>query len=49
VALLAGITFYYTGNAGEATTITILFNAGGTLVYYALERLWDSVEWGRIT
>lgn len=47
IALLAGITYYYTGSAGEATVITILFNATGTVAYYGLERLWDAVPWGR--
>jgi len=47
IALLAGITYYYTGSAGEATTITILFNVAGTIAYYGLERLWESVLWGR--
>ena len=47
VALLAAISYYFTGNAGEATTITILFNVGGTLAYYGLERLWASLDWGR--
>jgi uncharacterized membrane protein len=47
IALLAAITYYYTGNAGEATTITILFNGGGALAYYGLERLWESIDWGR--
>jgi len=47
IALLAAISYYYTGNAGEAGLITILFNASGTAAYYGLERLWESVEWGR--
>ena len=47
IAILAGITYYYTGNAGEATTITILFNVVGTVAYYGLERLWEYVLWGR--
>ena len=47
VALLAGITYSYTGSAGEATTITVLFNAVGTIAYYGLERLWEYVQWGR--
>ncbi len=49
VALLAAITFYFTGNAGEATAITIVFNVGGSLVYYGYERLWDSISWGKKT
>jgi len=47
IALLAGITYYFTGNAGEATGITVLFNVTGAIAYYGLERLWESVEWGR--
>jgi uncharacterized membrane protein len=47
IALLAALSYYYTGDAGEATTITILFNAGGMVIYYALERLWDAIDWGR--
>jgi len=47
IALLAAITYYYTGNAGEATTVTILFNLGATLAYYGLERLWESMNRGR--
>ena len=46
-ALLAVITFYLTGNAGEATTITLLFSVGASVVYYVLERLWNSVKWGK--
>ena len=47
IALLAAITYYLTGDAGEATTITILFNVGGTVSYYGLERLWEYIDWGR--
>ena len=47
IALLAGIAYFYTGNAGEATTITVLFNVTGAIAYYGLERLWEAVHWGR--
>ena len=47
IALLEAITFYFTGNAGEATAITIVFNIGGSLIYYEYERLWDAVAWGK--
>ena len=43
IALLAAISYYFTGNAGEAT----MFNVGGTLAYYSLERLWEDLNWGR--
>jgi uncharacterized membrane protein len=46
--LLAAITLYYTGSLGEATGITLVFAALGTLVYYVHERLWDSIKWGRV-
>ena len=47
IALLAGITFYYTGSAGETGVITVLFNVIGTVAYYGLERIWEFVPWGR--
>jgi uncharacterized membrane protein len=47
IALLAVVGYLYTGNAGEATTISILFNLAGALAYYVIERLWESIEWGR--
>ncbi len=47
IALLAAVTFYYAGNAGEATAITVVFNVIGSVLYYGYERLWDSISWGR--
>jgi hypothetical protein len=35
VALLAAVTYYFTGNAGEATAISVVFNVAGSAVYYA--------------
>jgi uncharacterized membrane protein len=46
-ALLAAITFYVTGNASTTALITVVFNVGGSLLYYGFERLWDAVPWGR--
>ncbi len=46
-ALLATITYYFTGNAGQTTTISVVFNVAGSLVYYAYERLWDAINWGK--
>jgi uncharacterized membrane protein len=48
IALLAFITYFFTGNAGEATGITLVFNVGGTVIYYLYERLWDAINWGKI-
>ena len=46
-ALLAGITFYLTGSTGETAFVTVVFNVGGSVVYYGYERLWDAISWGR--
>ncbi len=46
-ALLALITFYFTGDPGTTTIITVLFNLGGAAAYYGFERLWDAISWGR--
>ena len=48
IALLAAVTFYFTGNAGEATAISIVFNVAGSVVYYGYERMWDSIAWGKV-
>ena len=46
-ALLMAITYYFTGNAGQTTTISIIFNVAGSVVYYVYERLWGAIGWGR--
>jgi len=46
-ALLAVITYYYTGNAGETTVISVVFNVSGAGVYYVFERLWNAISWGK--
>jgi uncharacterized membrane protein len=46
-ALLVMITYYFTGNPGTTTIITVVFNVGGTAIYYGFERLWDDISWGR--
>jgi len=48
IALLAAVTYAFTGNAGETTVITVVFNVGGAAIYYAFERLWDAIEWGKL-
>jgi uncharacterized membrane protein len=46
-ALLAAVTFYVTGSTGLTGVVTLVFNVGGALVYYGVERLWDDIAWGR--
>ena len=48
IALLAAVTYAFTGNAGETTVITVVFNIGGAAIYYGFERLWDAIEWGKL-
>jgi len=47
IALLAAVTYAFTGNAGETTVITVVFNIFGAAIYYGFERLWDAIEWGK--
>ncbi len=46
-ALLAAVTYYFTGNAGQTTVISVVFNVAGSAVYYVYERLWDVIPWGK--
>ena len=46
IGLLAAVTYAFTGNVGETTLITVVFNAAGSVVYFGFERLWDSINWG---
>ena len=47
IVLLIAITYYFTGNLGQTTTISIVFNAAGSAIYYGYERMWGRIEWGR--
>ena len=46
-ALLAVITWIFTGNTGQTTIITIVFSISATAIYYAHERVWNQVKWGK--
>lgn len=45
-ALLAVITWIFTGNTGQTTIITVVFSISATAIYYAHERVWNQVKWG---
>jgi uncharacterized membrane protein len=47
VVLLIVITYYFTGDLGQTTTISIVFNVAGSAIYYVYERMWGRIEWGR--
>ena len=46
-ALLAIISWIFTGNLGQATVITIVFSVSATAIYYLHERVWNGIKWGR--
>jgi uncharacterized membrane protein len=48
IAILAVVTYAFTGDVGETTTITVVFNVAGTVAYYVYERLWDAINWGKM-
>ena len=41
------IAFLYTGEFGSAAKIGVSAAVGKTALYYAWERLWSNIEWGR--
>jgi uncharacterized membrane protein len=45
-ALLAVISWVFTGNLGQTTVITIVFSVSATAIYYVHERVWSGVRWG---
>ncbi|HKU50135.1 MAG TPA: DUF2061 domain-containing protein [Nitrososphaera sp.] len=45
-ALLALISWVFTGNAGQTTIITIVFSITATAIYYVHERVWNNIGWG---
>jgi uncharacterized membrane protein len=47
-ALLAAVSWIFTGNLSQTTTITIIFSVSATAVYYVHERLWNNLSWGKV-
>ena len=45
-ALLAIITWSFTGSIGDTTGITIAFTISATAAYYLHERIWNGAKWG---
>ena len=44
--LLMAITYYFTGDLTQTTTISTVFNLAGSVIYYLFERMWGKIEWG---
>jgi uncharacterized membrane protein len=43
--ILAVVTFGFTGNLYQTSTIAIAFGILATLTYYLHERLWSRIHW----
>ena len=43
--ILAVVTFGFTGNLYQTSTIAIVFGVLATLTYYLHERLWSRIQW----
>jgi uncharacterized membrane protein len=48
-SILALVTWMFTSNLVETSTITIIYNAGTLAFYYLHERMWSKVQWGTVT
>ena len=46
VISLSIITYFFTGNIIQMTSIVVVFQTIQTFVYYFHERLWERVQWG---
>ncbi len=43
--LLAVITWIFTGNLGQTTTITVVFSIAAIEINYSHERMWTRIKW----
>jgi uncharacterized membrane protein len=43
--ILAVVTFVFTGNLYQTSTIAIVFGILATATYYLHERLWSKIQW----
>jgi len=43
--ILAIVTFVFTGNLYQTSTIAIVFGIFATAAYYVHERLWSRISW----
>ena len=48
ILLLGAISYAITRDWTQMTVITILFHSIRLILYYFHERIWDSIDWGRI-
>lgn len=48
IFILGAVAWVITRDMQATTVITVIFHAIRTVLYYAYERYWDRVAWGRI-
>ena len=48
IVLLGTIAYLITGDWKEMTIITALFHTVRVVLYYAHERVWEGIAWGRV-
>ncbi len=41
------VSWYYTGDAIQSITISLVFNGISTVIYYLHERAWNRILWGK--
>jgi uncharacterized membrane protein len=46
--ILFGVSWFFTGNLVDTTTITVVFNVLATIAYFLHEKMWDRIDWGRM-
>ncbi len=47
--ILFVVSWFFTGNLVDTTTITVVFNVLATIAYFFHEKMWDKIGWERIT
>ena len=48
IVVLGSISYLVTGDWKQVTIITVLFNCLQVILYYAHERIWSRISWGKI-
>lgn len=48
-AILFAVSWFFTGNMIDTTTITVTFNVLATIAYFFHEKMWDKISWGKIS
>ena len=47
--ILGALTYFITGDLIATTTISLSFHGIRFVLYYYHERIWENIEWGRVS